>query len=259
MLARIHEKLGTAGFIIAIVALVAATSGGAYAASKRLSGKEKKEVSKIARKEAKKFAKAGPAGPKGDTGAAGAAGAQGGPGAPGAQGVVGPAGPVGPVGPRGPEGLEGPQGEPGVIHPGETLPSEASETGTWAFGPTTAAGESTIPISFPLALGAPLDAGDVHYLNEAGKEVILNAAQNGLEEVTSTECLGNVADPTAKPGNLCVYTGKELGFLALGGNNGSLKDPSTNTAGASTAGAVFGAEASAVNSRGFGTWAVTAP
>jgi hypothetical protein len=257
MLARIHEKLGTAGFIIAIVALVAAMSGGAYAASKGLSGKEKKEVSKIAQKEAKKFAKAGPAGPKGDAGAAGLAGPQGAPGTPGAQGPVGPVGPAGPVGPRGPEGLEGPQGEPGVIHPGETLPSEASETGTWAFGPTAAAGEFMIPISFTVPLSEPLDVTGVHYLNHAGKEVKFNTATSSLEEVTSTACKGTVAAPSAEPGNLCVYTGKQFEFLAA--SNFSLKNSATTTEGASIAGAAFAVSAEKVNSSGFGTWAVTAP
>ena len=33
MFDRIHQKLGTAGFVISIVALVAALGGGAYAAS----------------------------------------------------------------------------------------------------------------------------------------------------------------------------------------------------------------------------------
>jgi hypothetical protein len=48
MLRRVHQKLGTAGFVISIVALVAALGGGAYAASGSLSGKQKQEVSKIA-------------------------------------------------------------------------------------------------------------------------------------------------------------------------------------------------------------------
>ncbi|MBA3867401.1 MAG: hypothetical protein H0X42_13840 [Solirubrobacterales bacterium] len=53
-ISRIHQKLGTAGFIISIVALVAALGGGAYAASGGLSGKQKKEVEKIAKKDSAK-------------------------------------------------------------------------------------------------------------------------------------------------------------------------------------------------------------
>ncbi|HVV72142.1 MAG TPA: hypothetical protein VHI52_11700 [Verrucomicrobiae bacterium] len=59
---RIHQKLGTAGLIVAIVALVAALAGGAYAAGGGLSGKQKKEVTKIAQVEAEKFAGDGSAG-----------------------------------------------------------------------------------------------------------------------------------------------------------------------------------------------------
>ena len=72
MISRIHSKLGTAGFIVAIVALVAAL-GVALAAS-GLNSKQKKEVKKIA----KQFARQSP-GPGrhralaqlGETGAAG--------------------------------------------------------------------------------------------------------------------------------------------------------------------------------------------
>jgi hypothetical protein len=53
---KVHEKLGTAGFIISIVALVAAMGGGAYAASGGLTKKESKEVEKIAKKYAGKYA-----------------------------------------------------------------------------------------------------------------------------------------------------------------------------------------------------------
>ena len=82
-ISRIHQKLGTAGFVISIVALVAAMGGGAYAASGGLNGKQKKEVEKIAKKYAGKPGAAGPAGSngsngaKGDTGATGAEGKQG--------------------------------------------------------------------------------------------------------------------------------------------------------------------------------------
>jgi hypothetical protein len=82
----IHEKLGTAGFIISIIALVAALGGSAFAAKGALTHKQKKEVRKIAKKEAKREAqteakkyagKPGPAGAKGDTGAKGDRGAKG--------------------------------------------------------------------------------------------------------------------------------------------------------------------------------------
>jgi hypothetical protein len=93
VISRIHQKLGTAGFIIAIIALVAALGGSALAAKGALTGKQKKEVAKIAKKEAKKFA--------------------GKDGAPGAEGKQGPAGPSGPAGAKGDIGAKGDKGDPG--------------------------------------------------------------------------------------------------------------------------------------------------
>lgn len=79
----IREPFGTAGLIIAMVALVAALGGSALAASGALTGKQKKEVETIAKKYAGKPGAAGPtgtqgpAGAKGDSGPAGAAGTNG--------------------------------------------------------------------------------------------------------------------------------------------------------------------------------------
>ncbi len=85
MLKRIREKFGTAGLIVAIVALVVAVAGTAYAATK-LNGTQKKEVEKIA----KKFA-----------------------GKDGATGAQGPAGAAGAKGDKGNAGDKGPGGSPG--------------------------------------------------------------------------------------------------------------------------------------------------
>jgi hypothetical protein len=48
MISRIHSKLGTAGLVVALVALVVALTGVAFAAS-GLNSKQKKEVKKIAK------------------------------------------------------------------------------------------------------------------------------------------------------------------------------------------------------------------
>ena len=81
-----REPFGKAGLVLALCAIVLATTGAAFAAG-RLTGPEKAEVGKIAAKVAKKNAgkpgKAGPAGKTGATGPAGPAGAAGAPGAPG--------------------------------------------------------------------------------------------------------------------------------------------------------------------------------
>jgi hypothetical protein len=113
MFSRLHNRLGTAGFVLAIVALVAAVAGTAFAAQ-GLNSKQKKEVKKIARS----VANPGPAG------AAGAAGAN---------------------------GAAGPEGAPWTT--GGTLPSGKTETGTWAevFESEDATAISfSIPLAAPL-------------------------------------------------------------------------------------------------------------
>ena len=72
MFSRMHNKLGTAGLLVAIVALVFAMVGGAYAAKGALTGKQKKEVTKIAKKYAGKPGAQGPQGPAGLVGPKGA-------------------------------------------------------------------------------------------------------------------------------------------------------------------------------------------
>jgi hypothetical protein len=96
---RIHDRLGTAGFVIAIIALLAALTGGAYAATK-LDGQSIKagsiplgKLTKQARQQLR-----------------GAMGVQGPAGERGAKGATGPQGPQGPAGDRGPAG---PMGAPG--------------------------------------------------------------------------------------------------------------------------------------------------
>jgi Collagen triple helix repeat (20 copies) len=91
---RFKERFGTAGVVIAVIALVMALVTGAYAAGGGLSGKQKKEVKKIAKSEAQKYANSNPGaegkqGPAGKDGAAGKNGAAGEPGAPGAPGAPG--------------------------------------------------------------------------------------------------------------------------------------------------------------------------
>ena len=100
---------------------------------------------------------------------------------------------------------------------GGTLPSGKTETGEWAFGEVTQAASLEIAVaSFPIELVAPMIAStQAHYLapgktpTEKGLEINVNE-----EEVPSTTCLGTAAEPTALPGNLCVYAA-----AIEGGNN----------------------------------------
>jgi hypothetical protein len=191
MLTRVHQKLGTAGFIISIIALVAALGGGAYAASGGLSGKQKKEVEKIA----KKFA--GKPGATGATGAAGAPGAKGDAGAKGDTGSEGKQGAQGIQGIQGIQGKQGIQGSPWTV--GGTLPAKETETGHWsatASWPTVESLPSQISYNIPLAKPSE----HVKYLNKAETE---GSAGSGECELVGS---GFAAIPVAPPGYLCVFT-----------------------------------------------------
>jgi hypothetical protein len=226
MFNRIHQKLGTAGFIISIVALVAALGGGAYAASGGLNGKQKKEVEKIAKKYAGKPGQNGANGPAGPAGAAGPKGDK------GDAGANGGAGAAGPTGPQGAQGPQGPQGSPWTA--GGTLPKGATETGTWGFG--SAVGSPREPISFAIPLDEAPEEADVHYLAVGGGE--------------TTECPGTVANPEAAEGQVCIYTEESTEATYVG----SFGFPRRYPSGLLLA---FSVEAEAEGTAG-GTWAVTA-
>jgi Collagen triple helix repeat (20 copies) len=165
----LKEPFGKAGLMVAILALVLAMVGGAWAAA-GLTGKQKKEVTKIAKKYA---GKPGPAGPQG------LPGPQGAPGAPGTNGTNGQ---------DGAPGAEGPEGPPGPLI--ETLESGQSETGFWNyFNP--GAGSELINISYPFRLEAPIGTASIVVL-EVGEE-------------ETSECPGTLEEPKAAPGVLCLY------------------------------------------------------
>lgn len=90
---RFKERLSnnSPGLTVAVVALVFALAGGAFAAGGGLTAKQKKQVKAIAKAEAGKV-----------------------PGVPGPPGAVGPAGPVGPAGAAGSIGPQGPAGPDGA-------------------------------------------------------------------------------------------------------------------------------------------------
>src|SRR5882724_10277399 len=70
---RFRDRLGAngPGLTVAVIALIFALAGGAFAASGVLTGKQKKEVEKIAKKFAGTPGATGPAGSQGSTGAKG--------------------------------------------------------------------------------------------------------------------------------------------------------------------------------------------
>jgi hypothetical protein len=292
MLTRIHQRLGTAGFLIAIVALVAALGGSALAASGALTGKQKKEVEKIAKKYAGK------------------------PGANGANGAPGPAGAPGPKGDGGAAGTNGTNGtsvtatavttsETGKCsgHGGaefkagsgtatfacngqtgftETLPSGKTETGTWAIAETSDLTDATYAaLSFPIPVDVKEGASGPEAENTAWifSETQVSAGKFGKDEASGlvngctpgesgcldTGCRGTAAEPEAPPGTLCVYT------VTGAGATGSEGTPEVRAVapfafnGYGPTGALIvgptlkGTAATPVTIEQFGTWAVTAP
>jgi hypothetical protein len=266
MLSRLREHFGAAGLIVAIVALVAALAGGAIAATGG-SGNGKATASAKAKKGPK-----GPKGAKGDPGPAGPQGPAGANGKDGAAGANGAAGasvtntPVSTGVPsecanlggakfsvgsgtptfacNGKAGNQGPAGPPGPTCDEEgkcLLPSGATETGLFSVGTTKAAPIIRTAISFPLRLS---EEPAFHYVNESDPN-----------EIIPPECPGSSVEPSALPGNLCLYAA--VNGLGPGQTEGATPDP--------TSGAVLfffleKIEDEYVES-GFalGSWAVTAP
>jgi hypothetical protein len=165
MFLRIHQRLGSAGFVLAIVALIVALGGAAYAALPGLNSKQKKEVKTMIAKSPVKPGPpgaAGPAGAKGDAGATGNAGA------------------------KGDTGNSGPEGPPGET-PTKLAPG-ATERGFWQVQAANTRGAAVVTIDFPLLVQS---YGPIEYLPP-------NAAP-------SAHCPGTAEEPQAEPNYLCVY------------------------------------------------------
>jgi hypothetical protein len=189
---RLKEPFGKAGLTVAILALVMALVGGAYAAG-GLNSTQKKEVKKIAMKYAGKPGASGATGPAG------------------AVGPAGPAGAAGKAGKEGPQGLEGKEGSPWTA--GGTLPKGSSEKGVWAATPyeLNALFGSIIVGKSAISFGIPLSTTpSASYVNGSGEEGVYNEATEKVEFGTATHCLGTTEAPKAAEGFLCVY-GEFLG------------------------------------------------
>lgn len=213
ILARLKQRFGASGpgLTVAVIAMIVALAGTAYAATK-LNGTQKKEVEKIAKKYAGKPGATGaqglaggqgPAGPKGDTGAKGDKGDQGNQGLPGSNGkspeIVADSDELcGPTTPGVGYEVEG-SGEEAQICNGKegspwtatgTLPPGATETGGWSTGMGT--GKAPAILSFSLPLVQKIIAPNIH---------IKGGPADPL-------CTGNTTKPAAAPGVLCIYKGE---------------------------------------------------
>lgn len=244
MISRIHSKLGTAGLVVAIVALVVALTGVAFAAT-GLNSKQKKEVKKIAKQFAGKNGAPGATGSqgaKGDTGATGPAGKDGTNGTNGTNGQSVTGAPINTGGACGPQtGVKYTLGATstnvcnGATGFTETLPSGKTETGTWALGPFDKS--AFVPLTFNIPLGT---APAFHFVNAEGEEI------SGEEPFHEAEdCTGTAEDPTASPGDLCIY-----GYFEEG--EGATGNAQTFTSGAAFLYSITEGQVS------FGTFAVTA-
>lgn len=259
MFDRIHQKLGTASFIISIVALVAALGGGAYAASGGLNGKQKKEVEKISKKFAGKpgpMGSAGPAGPAGKNGADGTKGVNGSNGASGTSATTEHFTGTGHGCTSGGVVVKSASPETAICNGQtgftETLPAGKTETGTWVLQ-----GEQFIPISFPIPI-------EPNSLSEEGCEepegsrvkpcqVHFVPVVNGTETAQVKGCEGGTSlEPAAEPGNFCLFQGE--GAIAP---TTAFTNPKQGGVKFGGPGLLFFGEATA----GFvtGSWAVTAP
>lgn len=250
MLSRIHNKLGTAGLVVAVIALVAALAGTAIAAA-GLNSKQKKEVKKIAKQFAGKPGATGPQGPAGAQGPKGDTGAKGDKGDQGAQGA---------------QGIQGVPGQNGTFST-EPLPSEQTLTGMWS----AAGGEGDVAlatISFPIEV---IPAPTALYEFVSGGKILSFELKDGevkwyptgtppgtLEEAEADEkafkeaCPGTADAPDAAPGFLCIYNGTKQGIVGKPSNLESASE-AANTFGITAA---FNIVEDSSFKRG--SWAVTA-
>lgn len=252
MFSRLHNRLGTAGLVIAVIALVAALAGTAFAAA-GLNSKQKKEVKKIA----KQFAgKQGPAGPTGAAGAAGAPGAGGSAGPTGAAGKDGATGATGNNGSTGATGVKGPTGATGVVGVTgvtgvtgatgfsgftATLPSGETETGAWAL---RYSGENQTSVSFNIPLAADITNGFTVYPGDT--------VPAGCDDGTAPA--PSVDNPEADPGNICLF----VSLFESGEGEVQALNPETFAGGTGKTGAILSFVSPAADF-GAGTFAVTAP
>jgi hypothetical protein len=189
MFSTLRRHFGVPG-MIAVIALVFAMMGGAYAAKK--SGFVITKLSQI--KPSVRNQLKGNAGPKGATG------------------PQGPKGDVGAMGPQGPQGAKGAAGSPwtigGVVPSGQTLVGSWSAENEWATAENDVQQFFRVPISFTIPLSA---APAVRMFSESIFFTVTSAGvfepyfEPDAEEKFEAVCPGSADSPSAEPGNLCLY------------------------------------------------------
>lgn len=292
----LRDQVGTAGLLVAVLALVFAMIGGAYAADNlgdsgkaTASAKKHKKGKRGPRGKQGPAGPAGPLGPQGPAGIAGPAGANGDAGPQGDEGAPGasvfvedePAGancevggqklssPVsgisyvcdGKIGEDGADGPQGPQGDPGPA---------GADGDPWTAGGTLPPGE-TLKGSWSLGQVNAASAGEALYI-PISYGIPLDSSISGVEAAFVPTgggdpfCTGSASAPTAPDGTalfgvpiavLCIYTAQQTNW-AIAENFGFISGD--NLSPDRKVGAVIRAKTSAAGAAlGYGTWAVTAP
>jgi hypothetical protein len=269
MLKRLKRRIVASGpgLTVAVIAMLVALTGGAFAASGALNVTQKKEVKKIAQAEAKKFAKAGPAGAAGVAGAKGDKGDQGSGGASGKDGTSLKVSEI-PIEeaeceerggaliekegtPGGIEVCTGEEGSPWTA--GGTLPVGATETGAWAAGGSSEDVGDLKGVLAPISFAIPLPVerlinADVH-MGVGGE------GPEGAVFSPTGDCPGESTKPTAAPGKLCIYENANDG---LGGFTlAAIRRLNSNAKGSASAGAYLELIPTAPSSVASGSFAVT--
>ena len=241
-IASLNRRTGPAGLIVAVLALVIALAGGAYAASGALTSKQKKEVRKIAKQVA---------------------------GQPGANGTNGSNGAQGPAGPQGPAGADGAGVTSKTLNPGNPKCPQGGSEFTSASGKTYACAGKEGKSGF----AAELPAGQTStgaWTTDMGAEgqILFFAAISFPYPVSESgypvhfipiggtppaTCPGSAAEPAAEAGNVCVY--QSGGFGPTYENEINPED-GEEFEGAGKMGTILKFSGGEFE-RGYGTWAVT--
>ena len=252
--------------VIAIGAVVIACTSSAVAATQITGGQikngsiELKDLNKNARK-ALRGAQGpqGPQGPAGPAGPQGPAGDRGAEGPRGLQGLKGETGETGLKGDKGNTGDKGDKGDDGTsLFNATTIPSGQTVRGAWGGRYLAAiAGNQQnnylLSYSFPLKAPQKLRDSDVQFgANTAGPVGDADAA-----------CTGSVANPTAPPGKVCIYSNEGPNGTR---SNSTLTGFKLSAAGVNTDADAYGFMVRLVDAgtvpglvRAEGTWAYTAP
>lgn len=258
----LKNKVGLPG-LLAILALVLASVGGAWAAK---GGVIIKKLNQIAPSVQKKLKVPGPQGPAGTAGP---------------QGAPGPAGPAGANGKDGANGTNGANGNSVVVaaesagvncsvggvsvkventagtkyvcngtFEGGTLPAGATLTGAWSLSLETNEEPPPVPLHFNIPLATPLPAAKTEYVT-----------------APTANCPGSAANPTAEEGYLCVYETSHTEFAGTY-TTPEIRDPSGKQElfpgvfappfGAGRTGALLINSSADFVGIAYGTWAVTA-